>query len=92
MLVEIKEIQAGYLCSSYFKDLNLYLSQNKLPSSKVAIKRIETLAERYILLDSLLFKVNPEKETVVLAVPETGIDKIIMLYHSSLFTGHQGVY
>ena len=31
---EIKEIQAGYLCSPYFKDLYIYLSQNKLPSSK----------------------------------------------------------
>ena len=53
--VEIKEIQAGYLHSSYFKDLYLYLSQNKLPSSKMAIKRVETLAEKYILLDSLLY-------------------------------------
>ena len=32
--VKIKEIQAGYLCIPYFKDLYLYLSQNKLPSSK----------------------------------------------------------
>ena len=83
--VDIKEIQAGYLHSSYFKDLYLYLSQNKLPSSKLAIKRIETLTEKYILLDSLLFKITPEKETAVLAVPETCIDKIITLYHSSLF-------
>ena len=30
--MKIKEIQAGYLCSPYFKDLYLYLSQNKLPS------------------------------------------------------------
>ena len=89
MLIKIKKIQTGYLQSSYFKDLYLYLSQNKLPSSKVAIKRVETLAEKYILLDSLLFKVNPEMEAAVLAVPT--IDKIIMLYHSSLFTGHQGV-
>ena len=89
--VKIKEIQAGYLHSSYFKDLYLYLSQNKLPSSKVAIKRVETLAEMYILLDSLLFMVDPEKETAVLAVPEACVDKIITLYHSSLFAGHQGV-
>ena len=53
---EIKEIQAGYLHSSYFKDIYLYLSQNKLPSSKMAIKRVERLTEKYILLDSLLFK------------------------------------
>ena len=28
----IKEIQAAYLTSPYFKDLYLYLAQNKLPS------------------------------------------------------------
>ena len=30
-------------------------------------------------------------ETAILAVPETCIDKIIMLYHSHLFAEHQGV-
>ena len=29
--IKIKEIQAGYLCIPYFKDLYLYLSQNRLP-------------------------------------------------------------
>ena len=43
--VEIKEIQAGYLNSPYFKDIYLCLTQNKLPNSKVAIRKIETLAE-----------------------------------------------
>ena len=89
--VKLKEIQAGYLHSLYFKDMYLYLSQNKLFSSKAAIKRVDTLAEKYILLDSLLFKVNLEKETAALAVPETCVDKITNLYHSSLFAGHQGV-
>ena len=41
--VKIKEIQAGYLHSSYFKDIYLNLSKNKLPSSKAAIKRVEVL-------------------------------------------------
>ena len=73
--VTVKEIQAGYLSSSYFKDIYLYLAQNKLPSSKAAIRKVETLAERYILLDSLLFKINftPEKEMAVLAILETCI-------------------
>ena len=74
MLVDIKEIQARHLHSSYFKDIYLYLSQNKLPFSKAAIRRIEALAERYVLLDSLLFKITPEKETAVLAVPEICVD------------------
>ena len=89
--IEIKEIQAGYLCSPYFKDLYLYLSQNKLPASKPAIRKIETLAEKYVMLDSLLFKISSDKETAVLAVPEMCADRIITLYHKSLFTGHQGV-
>ena len=89
--VEVKEIQARYLNSSHFKDIYLYLSQNKLPTSKVPIRIVETLGERYILLDSLLFKITPEKETAVLAVPEMCTDKIITLYHSSSFAGHQGV-
>ena len=87
----MKEIQAGYLNSPYFKDLYLYLSQNKLPSTKSAIHKIEALAERYTLLDSLLFKLNLEKEKEVLAIPEVCIDQIIAFYHSSLFAGYQGV-
>ena len=47
--MEVKEIQVGYLCSLYFKDLYLYLLQNKLPSSKSAIRKLETLAEKYVL-------------------------------------------
>ena len=91
LLFEIKEIQARYLNSSHFKDIYLYLSQKKLATSKAAIRKVETLVERYILLDSLLVKITPEKETAVLAVPETCTDKIITLCHSSLFAGHQGV-
>ena len=34
---------------------------------------------------------TPDKEAAVLAIPETCIDKIIALYHTSLFAGHQGV-
>ena len=35
--VEIKEIQVCYLQSPYFKEICQYLSQNKLPHSKLAI-------------------------------------------------------
>ena len=42
----IKEIQAGYLTSSYFKDIYLYLAQNKLPSSKAAIRKVGVLTEK----------------------------------------------
>ena len=57
------------------------------------IRKVEILAERYVLLDSLVFKITPtpEKETALLAIPEICTDKIINLYHSSLFVGHEGV-
>ena len=89
--IEIKEIQAGYLHSPYFNEIYQYLSQNRLPHSKMAIKKLEALSERCILLDSLLFRIYPDKETAVLAIPELCTDKIITLYHKSLFAGHQGV-
>ena len=45
------------------------------------------------MLDSLLFKLikTPQRETALLAVPETCADKIITLYHTSLFEEYQGV-
>ena len=57
----------------------------------MAIKKVEALSERYILLDSLLFRMFPDKETAVLAVQELCTDKITTLYYKSLFAGHQGV-
>ena len=47
LLVEIKEIQTGYLTSTHLKEISLYLSQNKLPTSKTAIRKVEILAEIY---------------------------------------------
>ena len=88
-----KEIQAGYLSSLYFKDIYLYLAHNRLPNKKAVMKRVELLAKKYIMLDSLLFKLTTilGKETALLAIPETCADKIITLYHSNLFARHQGV-
>ena len=64
-----------------------------MPSTKTITQKVEALAEKYILLDSLLFKIVTilEKETALLAILKNCADKIIMLYHMSLFAGHQGV-
>ena len=83
----VKEAQTGCLISPQPKYICLYLAQNKLPHTTVPIRKVETLAERYVLLDSFLFKLitPPEKETALLAIPEIFTDKMISLYHSSLF-------
>ena len=89
----IREIQAGYLTSLYFKDIYRYLTQNILPRKRCARQKVENSSKRYVLLHSLLFKLNPTpgKEKALLAIPEVCAEKIIMLYHASLFAGHQGV-
>ena len=89
----IKEIQAGYLSSSFFKDMYKYLAQNIMPHKRYIRHMVEALAEAFFLLDSLLFKLVmiPNKEKPPLAIPENCLDKIIELYHSSWFAGHQGV-
>ena len=48
--------------STYFEDLYLYLAQNRLPNTKLAIQRVKTLAKIYIIR-SLLFKliITPKK-------------------------------
>ena len=89
----IKEIQAGYLSSSFFKDLYKYLTQNIMPHNRHARCKVEALADSFILLDSLLFKLVTilDKEKALLAIPENCVDEIIEIYHSSLFAGHQRV-
>ena len=76
--VLIKEIMERYLVSPYFKDIYLFLAQNKLPHTNTSIQNVETLAERYILLDSLLFKIitTPAKDTALLAIPEACTNKM----------------
>ena len=83
----IKEIRAGYLTSSFFKDLYRYLAQNIMRHKRHARHKVEALAESFILLDSLLFKLVTmlDKEKALLAISETCADKIIELYHTSLF-------
>ena len=89
----IKEIQAGYLTRPFFKDLYRYLAQNIMPNKRHARCKVEALSESFVLLDSLLFKLItvPDREKALLAIPEICADKIIELYHTSLFAGHQGV-
>ena len=82
----IKEIQAGYLTSQFFKDLYRYLAQNIMPHKRHARHKVEALAESFILLDSLLFKLVTilDKEKALLVIPETCADKIIELFHARL--------
>ena len=47
--IMVKEIQAGYLISPYFKDFASIFGSEYLPSKKSANSKVEALAEKYIL-------------------------------------------
>ena len=79
----IKEIQTGYLSSSYLKDIYLYLAQNEMPISKVAIRKVRGISRIVYIIRLIIIQINiyPDKETAVLEIPETCADKTITLYH-----------
>ena len=47
----MKEIQAGYLASPYFKSIYSYLAQTTFFSSKTTVRQVETQVEIHLLLD-----------------------------------------
>ena len=63
--VTVKEIQPGYLYSLYIKDVYLYIAQNMVLYHNAAIRTTEIITERFLLLDSLLYRhtTTHEKES-----------------------------
>ena len=56
LTIMIKDIQVGYLVSSYFKDIYLYLAPNKLPSTKLAIRKIEALVRKIHIIRFIIIQ------------------------------------
>ena len=54
----IKEIQAGYLNSTYFKDIYLYLAQNRLPVKKAAIKKSRGTSREIYNIRFIIIQIN----------------------------------
>ena len=57
--IKIKEIQAGYLCSPYFKDLYLYLLQKKTPICQIGNQKIRNISRkicfiRFIVVQNII--------------------------------------
>ena len=52
----------------------------------------EIQAERYLLLDSLLFRIQNfhDEQKPILCTHKSCVDHILDLYHNSLFGAHQG--
>ena len=89
LCIDLRDLKAAYLTSPHFRDIYLYLLQNKMPLGKGAIRRIESNSRNYILLDGLLFKITQDDNgnmDTVLCIPSSKVDILLNAYHSSILT------
>ena len=94
LCVDLRDLKAAYLTSPYFRDIYLYLLQNRMPLGKGAAKRLDQNARNYLILDGLLFKILENGEgnlDTVLCIPTSKVHILLNAYHSSILGGHTGI-
>ena len=57
----LRDLQVAYLQSPQFHGIYIYLAQNRMPKSRKDAKCVAIASQDYMLLDSLLFKIVPDK-------------------------------
>ena len=94
LFVDLRDLKAAYLTSPHFRDIYLYLLQNRLPLGKGAARRPDQNARNYLILDGLLFKILDDGEgnlDTVLCIPTSKVHILLNAYHSSILGGHTGI-
>ena len=94
LCVDLRDLKAAYLTSPHFRDIYLYLLQNRMPLGKGAAKRLDQNARNYLILDGLLFKILDDGEgnlDTVLCTPTSKVHMLLNAYHSSILGGHTGI-
>ena len=89
----LRDLKAAYLTSPHFRDIYIYLNQNKVPLNRLAARRIEINSRNNMLLDGL-FKIldtGVEDPTTVLCIPTSKAHVLMEYYHSSVMGGHTGI-
>ena len=62
LCVDLRDLKAAYLISPHFRDIHLYLLQNRMPLGKGAARRLDQNARNYLILDGLLFRILDDGE------------------------------
>ena len=62
LCVYLRNLKVAYLTSPHFRDIYLYLLQNRVPLGKGAAKWLDQNARNYLILDGLLFKILDDGE------------------------------
>ena len=94
LCVDLRDLKAAYLTSPHFRDIYLYLLQNRMPLGKGAARRLDQNARNYLILDGLLFKILDDGEgklDTVLCIPIAKLHILLNAYHSSIIGGHTGI-
>ena len=94
LCVDLRDLKAAYLTSPHFRDIYLYLLQNRMLLGKGAAKRLDQNARNYLILDGLLFKILDNGEGIldtVLCIPTSKVHILLNVYHSSILGVHTGI-
>ena len=76
LCVDLRDLKVVYLTSRHFRDIYLYLLQNRLPLGKGVARRLDQNARNYLILDGLLFKILDDGEgnlDTVLCIPTSKV-------------------
>ena len=89
------DLHRAYLNSPHFRDIYLYLLQNKALKSARKRGQIISMSQDYMLLDNLLFKIMKDcitKEVKpLLCIPTSKVELLLHYFHSSMMGGHMGI-
>ena len=94
LCMDLRDLKAAYLTSPHFRDIYLYLLQNRMPLGKGAAKRLDQNARNYLTLDGLLFKILENGEgnlDTLMCIPTSKVHILLNAYHSSILGGHTGI-
>ena len=71
-----RDLEAACADSPHFRDIYIYLQQNRVPSNKTLAKRMEIQVNNYLLIDKLLFKLMQNLigiYTLLLCIPSSKV-------------------
>ena len=94
LCVDLRDLKAAYLTSPQFRDIYLYLLQNRLPLGKGVAERLDQNARNYLILNGLLLKILDDGEEnldMVLCIPTSKVHILLNAYHSGILGGHTGI-
>ena len=83
----MKDLEAGYIHSGFFKDIYEYIRYNKLPTNQAKAKQIQINSINYFTIGVILYRLIPDKSghmNPVMCIPPSKMYLILDYYHSSL--------